>query len=136
MAQVQNAAAKDRLAAVLQDLRPGSKKPERLVFKEDGRIVFIRPETIDWVEADGNYVRLHAGGRSHYIRETLASLETQLAPDKFMRISRSIIVSLDRIKELQPLFYGDFAVILQDGSRLSMSRTYRDRLEALFQRRQ
>ena len=136
MAQVQNAAAKDRLAAVLQDLTPGSKKPERLVFKEDGRIVFIRPETIDWVEADGNYVRLHAGGRSHYIRETLASLETQLAPDKFMRISRSIIVSLDRIKELQPLFYGDFAVILQDGSRLSMSRTYRDRLEALFQRRQ
>ncbi len=136
MTQRQRAVTDDRLAAVLQDLAPGSKKPERLVFKEDGRIVFIRPETIDWVEADGNYVRLHAGGNSHYIRETLASLESQLSPEKFMRISRSIIVSLDRIKELQPLFYGDYAVILQDGSRLSMSRTYRDRLEAIFQRRE
>lgn len=136
MTRAEPAAAENRLANVLQDLLPGARKPERLVFKEDGRIVFIRPETIDWIEADGNYVRVHAGSNSHYIRETLANLEGQLPAEKFMRISRSIIVSLDRIKELQPLFYGDFAVILQDGSRLNMSRTYRDRLEALFPKRQ
>ncbi len=135
LAQLKPGAAEDKLTAVLQHLEASSKTPQRLVFKEDGRIVFIRPETIDWIEADGNYVRLHAGDTSHYIRETLANLETQLAPEKFMRISRSVIVSLDRIKELQPLFYGDFAVILHDGSRLSMSRTYRDRLETMFQRK-
>ena len=127
--------AEARLAAVLQDLTPTTKGPERLLFKEDGRLVFVRPETIDWVESDGNYIRLHAGDTSHYIRETLAGLEAQLPSERFMRISRSIIVNLDRVKELQPLFYGDFAVVLQDGSRLNMSRTYRDRLEPLLQKR-
>jgi two-component system LytT family response regulator len=136
MGRTKQTAVESRLAAVLEDLSPGSKKPGRLIFKENGRIIFVRPESIDWIEADGNYLRLHAGEGSHYVRETLASLESQLPEEKFMRISRSIIVNLDRVKELQPLFYGDFAVILQDGSRLNMSRSYRDRLEALFQKRQ
>jgi two-component system, LytTR family, response regulator len=129
------AAAQTQLAAMLEDLAPGSRKPERLVFKENGRIVFIRPESIDWVEADGNYIRLHGREGSHYVRETLANLETQLPAERFMRISRSIIVNLDRVKELEPMFYGDYSVILQDGSRLSMSRTYRDRLESIVQKR-
>jgi two-component system LytT family response regulator len=123
-----------RLAALLEDLRPGSKQPDRLVFKQNGRVIFVRTETIDWVEADGNYVRLHAGQDAHYFRETLAGIEAQLAPEKFMRISRSIIVNLDRVKELQPLFYGDYVVILVNGSRLNMSRNYRDRLEAIIER--
>lgn len=124
-----------RLAAVLQDLAPGSNKSERLVFKENGRIIFVRPENIDWIEADGNYVRLHTEEGAHYVRETLAGLESQLPPGKFMRISRSNIVNLDRVKELQPLFYGDYTVILHNGSRLSMSRSYRDRLESIVQKR-
>jgi two-component system, LytTR family, response regulator len=124
-----------RLAALLEDLRAGTTKPGRLVFKQNGRVIFIRAETIDWIEADGNYVRLHAGGDSHYFRETLAGLEAQLPADKFMRISRSSIVNLDRVKELQPLFYGDYVVILQNGSRLNMSRNYRSRVEALLDRR-
>ena len=111
-----------------------SKKPARLVFKESGRITFVQPDEVHWVEADGNYVRVHAGDGSHYVRETLGSLESQLPAERFMRISRSIIVNLDRVKELQPLFYGDYAVILKDGSRLNMSRSYRDRLEHLVQR--
>ena len=98
-------------------------------------MIFLRTETIDWVEADGNYVRLHAGSESHYFRDTLASIEAQLAPEKFLRISRSIIVNLDRVKELQPLFYGDYVVILHNGSRLNMTRNYRDRLEAIIERR-
>jgi len=124
-----------RLAALLEELRAGARKSERLAFKQNGRVIFIRPETIDWIEADGNYVRIHAGSEAHYLRETLAGLEGQLAADKFMRISRSNIVNLDRVKELQPLFYGDYAVILHNGSRLNMSRSYRDRLEAMLQRR-
>ena len=124
-----------RLAALLEDLRPGSRKPDRLVFKQNGRVIFVRIDTIDWVEADGNYVRMHAGQESHYLRETLAGIEAQLPVEKFMRISRSIIVNLDRVKELQPLFYGDYLVLLHNGSRLNMSRTYRDRLEALLERR-
>src|SRR5947207_10200968 len=124
-----------RLAALLEDLREASRKPDRIVFKQNGRVIFLRTETIDWVEADGNYVRLHAGSESHYFRDTLASIEAQLAPEKFLRISRSIIVNLDRVKELQPLFYGDYVVILHNGSRLNMTRNYRDRLEAIIERR-
>lgn len=130
-----HADVQSRLEAVLEDLNPASRKSGRLVFKENGRIIFVRPETIDWVEADGNYIRLHTEDGAHYVRETLASLESQLPAAKFMRISRSSIVNLDRVKELQPLFYGDYTVILQDGSRLSMSRSYRDRLESIIQKR-
>lgn len=124
------------LAAMLQDLKAGLAKTDRLVFKEDGRVVFLRTETIDWIEADGNYVRLHAGNESHYFRETLTTLEAQLPPAMFMRVSRSALVNLDRVKELQPLFYGDYVVILASGARLNMSRTYRHRLESLLEGRQ
>ena len=131
-----NAAADPRLAALLEDLRKGIKKSDRLVFKQNGRVIFIRTETIDWVEADGNYVKLQAGNESHHLRETLSGLEAQLPSEKFMRISRSSIVNLDRIKELQPLFYGDYIVILQNGSKLNMSRTYRERVEAMLAHRE
>jgi two-component system LytT family response regulator len=136
LGRLKRLATDSRLAAVLEDLAPGSKKPDRLIFKENGRIILMRTESVDWIEADGNYIRIHAGEGSHYVRETLASLEAQLPSDKFKRISRSSIVNLDRVKELQPLFYGDYAVILQDGSRLNLSRSYRDRLESIFQRGQ
>jgi two-component system LytT family response regulator len=121
-----------RLAALLEDLRPGTKKLERLAFKTNGRIVFVRVAEIDWIEADGNYVHLRVGGRSHHLRETLSWLEGQLPPEKFMRLSRSVIVNLDRIREFQPLFYGDYTVILQDGTKLTLSRNFRDRLENLL----
>jgi two-component system LytT family response regulator len=120
------------LAALLKELRPGSKKLDRLVFKENGRLCFLRTDTIDWIEADGNYVRIHAGTGSHYFRESLTGLEAQLPQNAFIRISRSVLVNLDRIKEMQPLFYGDYLVLLQDGSRLNMSRAYRDRLDGLL----
>jgi len=133
--QSKKADAQSRLAAVLEDLGSPSKKPDRLVFKENGRIIFVRRDSIDWIEADGNYVRVHSSEGSHYVRDTLVNVEGQLPGEKFLRISRSIIVNLDRVKELQPMFYGDYSVILQDGSRLSMSRSYRDRLESIVQKR-
>src|SRR5439155_14004019 len=94
-----------RLTGLLEDLRNGLKKSDRLVFKQNGRVIFIRVDSIEWLEADGNYVRLQAGNESHHVRETLTNLETKLPAEKFMRISRSSIVNLDQIKELQPLFY-------------------------------
>ena len=124
-----------RLEALLEELRPGVREKERLVFKENGRVIFVRTESLDWIEADGNYVRLHAGSESHYVRATLGKLEAQLPPANFMRISRSAVVNLERVKELQPLFYGDYVVILQNGSRLNMTRNYRDRVESMLARR-
>jgi two-component system, LytTR family, response regulator len=118
-----------RLAALLDDLRPGFKTPDRLVIKENGRVVFLRTTTIDWIEADGNYVRLHTGSESHYFRETLAGLEVQLPATKFVRISRSALVNLDHVKEMVPKFAGDYSVILQTGVKLTLSRNFRERLE-------
>jgi two-component system LytT family response regulator len=129
------APADQRLAELLADLRAGAKQPDRLVFKQDGRVVFVRAEAIDWLEADGNYVRIHCGNESHYVRETLAGLEAQLPAEKFMRVSRSALVNLDRVKEFQPLFYGDYAVILHGGAKLTLSRNYRDRLEKLLEKK-
>ena len=133
--RAQPAPADPRLADLLNDLRAGLKQPDRLVFKVDGRVIFVRAEAIDWLEADGNYVRIHCGSESHYVRETLAHLEARLPKEKFMRVSRSAIVNLDRIKEFQPLFYGDYVVILQTGAKITLSRNYRDRLEKLLETR-
>ena len=121
-----------RIETLLADLRSEWAQSGRLVFKENGRVIFIRPETLEWVEADGNYVRLHSGSETHYVRTTLARLENQLPSGRFLRISRSVLVNLDHVKELQPLFYGDYAVILQNGSRLNMSRNFRDRIESML----
>jgi two-component system, LytTR family, response regulator len=125
----------DRLENLLADLRSGFRHEDRLVFKESGRVIFVRVDTIDWIEADGNYVRIHAQADAHYVRATLARLETQLPSSKFMRISRSALVNLDRVKELQPVFYGDYTVLLHNGTRLSMSRNYRDRVESMLTRK-
>jgi two-component system LytT family response regulator len=128
----EGAGANERLAALLEHWKPDGNRQERLVFKTGGRVLFVRVGEIDWVEADGNYVQLRAGGATHQLRETISGLEAQLPADRFMRISRSAIVNLDRIKELQPMFYGDYAVILQNGTRLTLSRSFRDRLEHLL----
>ncbi|HEY6167153.1 MAG TPA: LytTR family DNA-binding domain-containing protein [Verrucomicrobiae bacterium] len=128
------AAADPQLLALLEQLRSGARAAERLVFKVDGRIIFVRPADIEWLEADGNYVHVHTVGTKHLVRDTLTALEGQLPAGRFLRISRSAVVNLDRVKELQSLFYGDYAVILRDGTRLNMSRTYRDGVEKLLAR--
>lgn len=120
------------LTRLIETLRENVKQDARLAFREDGRVVILRAESIDWIESDGNYVRIHCTSESHYIRETLSNLEIQLPADKFMRISRSVLVNLDRVKEFQPLFYGDYAVVMADGTRLTLSRNYRSRLDKLL----
>ena len=103
----------------------------RLTIKTDDRLVVLRAEDIDSIEAAGNYVSVHAGKDSHILRDTLANLESQLAPEKFLRISRATIVNLDRVKELQPGFKGEHVVVLRDGRKLAMTRGLREVEQAL-----
>lgn len=121
-----------RLRSMLAQLRPPPPPVERLAVKSGGRVLLLRVEEIDWVEAADNYVNLHVGSESHLLRETMNALEQRLPSDRFVRIGRSTIVNMDRIKELQPLFHGEYAVILLDGTRVTLSRTYRDKLNQLL----
>ena len=122
----------DRLLALLKDIKEEPKRPERFVIKSAGRVFFLRADEIDWVEAAGNYVQLHVGSTTHLMRETMGGLEARLDPEKFVRIHRSAIVQVDRLKEMRPAFHGDYIVILQDGTRLNLSRSYREKLQALL----
>jgi len=119
-----------RLLALVRDLK--SERPQRsdrLVVKSGGRLFFLRADEIDWIEAAGNYVRLHVGAEGHLLRETMNSIESRLNPETFFRIHRSHIVNIERIKELQPWFNGEYVVILRNGARLTLSRGYREKLQ-------
>ena len=113
------------------DLPPSPDYLERIALKSSDRIVLLKVDDIDWVEGAGVYVKLHAGEKTHLLRDTLKHLECSLDPARFMRIHRSTIVNVDRIKELTSYFHGEYLVLLEDGTQLKLSRTYRDRLEAL-----
>lgn len=106
----------------------------RVIIKSSGRVTFLRVVEIDWIEAAGNYVRLHWGNESHLLRETMNALEEKLDPEMFLRIHRSVIVNIDRIKELQPAFHGDYFVILKNNKQLPLSRGYRERIEPFLGR--
>jgi len=124
---------KPELSAVLEEVKP--KSVERLLVKTQGRVLLVKVGDIDWVEAADNYVTLHVGKDAHMMRETMTSLEGRLPNDKFMRISRSSIVNVERIHELQPMFHGEYIVVLKSGAKLTLSRSYRDKLDQLMGRR-
>ena len=130
--QVKNrdAALQQRQSSVLAELPP-SKITDRLAVKSGGHVVWVKLEEIDWIGSADNYAELHVGAKSHLLRETLGALETRLPPEKFVRISRSAIVNAQRIKELHRLFYGGCELVLLDGTRLTLSRRYRDKLQQL-----
>ena len=121
------------LGSLLEELRMRGQFIERLVVRSGGRIVILRVDEVDWIEAASNYVRLHAGGKEYLLRETMTALEAKLNPGDFVRIHRSTIVRVDKIRELEPLFQGDYVVILEGGTRLTSSRGYRERLQELLQ---
>ena len=121
-----------KLTALLAEMRPEPRATDRLAIKSGGKVVFVRTADVDWVEAADNYVNLHVGNESHMLRETMAAIEARLDPKRFMRISRSAMINLERVKELQPMFHGDYAVILRNGVRLSLSRGYREKLQQLL----
>jgi two-component system LytT family response regulator len=120
-----------RLQTFLDDVRAKQKFTERLVIKSGGRIFFLSVQEIDWIEAADNYVRLHVGRDSHLLRETMNHLEKRLDPDHFLRVHRSRIINIRQIKELQPLFRGEYDIMLQDGTRLESGRGYREKLQKL-----
>ena len=103
--------------------------PRRFLVKGDGQMYFVAVDDIDWVEAYGNYVRLHVGKGVHLIRETLGNIERQLDPARFARVHRSSIVNLDRVVRMDLWGAGDYVVLLKDGTKLKLSRWYRSRIE-------
>ncbi len=120
------------LVSLLEELREERKYPERLIVKSSGRVFFVRTEDIDWVEASGNYVKIHTKNEAHLLRESMKNMEAKLDPKIFVRIHRSAIVNIDRIRELEPWFHGEYIVIMRDGTRLTASRVFSDRLSALI----
>lgn len=123
----------ERLISLLAHLKSEPKYLERLMVKASGRVFFLRADEIDWIEAEGNYVRLHAGREAHLLRETMNRLASRLDPEKFIRIHRSTLVHIERIRELQPTFGGEYTVVLRDGTQLTLSRSHRDKLLELFE---
>ena len=109
--------------------RPGA---VRFPVKTPGRVFFVKMEDIDWIEAADNYVTLHVGTDNHLLRETMTSIENKLDPERFLRIHRSTIVNVDRIKELRPFFHGEYMAILKDGTQLTLSRSYREKILAVL----
>lgn len=127
----------ERLLALLEEReteRKGSKHEERyltrLMIKVSNRVMLLKVDEIDFIEADGNYAKLHVGKKMHLLREKMNDLEGRLDPARFVRIHRSAIVNLERIKEMHPHFNGDYVVVLEDGRQLRLSRTRREQLEA------
>lgn len=112
----------DLLATRQNSPPPSTQYLTRLTAKTDEKVVVIKTADIDSIESAGNYVAVNAGKQTHILRQTLNSLEKQLDPEKFLRVSRSAIVNLDRVKELQPMFKGEHIIVLHNGKRLAMTR--------------
>lgn len=121
-----------RIAAALGELgRRAHDYAKRLAIKGDGRVILVDVDAVDRLEAAGNYVEVHSGARHHLLRETMAGLEARLDPARFVRVSRSSIVNATRVRELQPMFNGDFVVVLRDGTTVAGSRRYRAAFDRL-----
>lgn len=122
IAERPNRDAAERFLTLLDQMKAQDEYTDRLPVAANGRIQFVKTKEIDWIEADGNYVRLHVGPGMHEVRETLANIERKLNPRDFARIHRSTIVNIHRIKEIQPWFHGYHLVVLESGQRFRMSR--------------
>jgi two-component system LytT family response regulator len=126
----------EQLRLLMATLKTERKYLDRLSIKSSSkagaRVIFLDVDDIDWIEAADNYVRVHAGRESHLLHATMSSLESKLDPDKFLRIHRSAIVNIGRIKELHPMFHGEYQITLKDGAKLASGRGYRENLQKLL----
>lgn len=120
------------LLRLIHDLGERRGYLQRLSVKDGERFRLIDADAIEWVDAARNYVRLNSGGRTLRLRGSISDLEARLDPAKFVRIHRSTIVNMERIREIQPLQHGEHLLILEGGTRLTLSRSYRDRLGRLL----
>ena len=134
IAERRGAAVDPRVLALLNDLASGRRFLTRLPVKSGGKVIVLLLADVDWIQAADNYVTLHAGADRFVARETIGRLERELDPERFVRIHRSAIVQVDRIKELLPDFHGDFTMVLRNGARVTLSRTYRAKVEQVLGR--
>lgn len=121
-----------QIGALLERINSKQAYLDRLIIRADGRITFLNTREIDWIVADDKYVHLHTGSGARMVRQTLTAMEAQLDPVKFVRVHRSTMVNVDRIKELQPLFNGEYSVLMDDKTKLTLSRKYKDKLFQLL----
>lgn len=119
-----------RFRAMLEDIKSSSRFLKRLTIKLTGHTILLPTDEIDWIESWGNYMKVHAGRDTHLIRGTMQSLEAKLDPEKFVRVHRSAIVNIEKIKEIYPRSNGDQDIVLQNGQQLMLSRKFRDRFFA------
>jgi two-component system LytT family response regulator len=119
----------DLIASV--GVRPAARR-ERLVARLGDRSTVIAVADIDWIEAQDYYAEIHAGGRTYLVRQSLQKLAASLDPGRFVRIHRKTIVNIRRVKELEPMFHGEYVVFLHDGTRLKLSRTFKSHLGRLL----
>jgi two-component system LytT family response regulator len=122
-----------RLAGVIEAIVRERERPTRLVVKNAGRISFVKVDEVTWIEAEENYVRIHAGAASYLVHRTLKDVAAELDGERFVRIHRSAIVNVDCIRELQPMFHGDYTVVLRDGTRLTATRSPVNQLRRLLE---
>ena len=134
IAERRGAALDSRVLALLGDLAVSRRFLSRLPVKLGGKLIVVDLADVDWIKAADNYVTLHVGSIAYLARETMSRLERELDPERFVRIHRSAIVQIDRIKELLPDFHGDFIVVLRDGTRVPLSRNYRGKVEQVLRR--
>jgi len=127
------AAELNRRLTLLEEIERNRSLHSRLPIRSGGRVSFLPVEEIDWIEAADNYVRIHAGGKVHILRQTLQKMEDSLPPNHFIRIHRSTIVNVTRISEIESWFSGEYMVKLEDGTKVYSSRQYRERLRALME---
>ncbi|MGH8179143.1 MAG: LytR/AlgR family response regulator transcription factor [Steroidobacter sp.] len=109
--------------------------PGILPIRDDAGTVRLDVKTIDWIDAAGDYMCVHAEGRTYVLRETMKSLEAVLDPNVFQRVHRSTIVNVQRVRRLRPHTNGEYYLTLDDGQEIKLSRSYRDRVDQLLQRR-
>jgi two-component system LytT family response regulator len=124
--------AAERLARLLAENAMTSRRPRRLPVKRNGRIVLIPVDEIEWIESEGNYVRLHLSGQSHLLRETMNGIASRLDPERFMRIHRCALINVDFVQELRPWFTGEYIVRMRSGKELTLTRSHRDALRRLI----
>src|SRR5581483_7306985 len=125
-------AATRRILSYLSETAGKQKSDRRLVIKSGGRVIFLNCDEIDWLEAAANYVKINVGKQSYLLRKGIGEIADRLDPTQFVRIHRSTIVNIERIKELQPVNSGEYIVVLKDGKELSCSRGYRTGLQQLI----
>jgi len=120
-----------RVVSLLESIRSERRANDRVAIHTDEGVYFVRIPDIDWLEASGNYIKIHTGVQEHLLRSSLKSFEERLDPDRFLRVHRSAIINVDSIQRLEPWFHGEYSVVLRDGTRLTSSRTYSERLRSM-----